>query len=92
MNVEIEGPDENGIVKVCIPPWEIFFIWPKKKRLPIPIAWGRSDKSRAYQEEDITPPKELMKRATELARIRFSAFRRRTPPKEDKSEQLRLPF
>ena len=94
MNGEVwaTGPDENGVVEVHIPPW-IFRFSRSYDGKPILLSSFRTDKDRAYNEKDITPPPWLVKRATDLARIRFSTFGFKKPSKrENDGEQLPLPF
>jgi len=91
--IMMRGPDEKGIVEVHIPPWILRFSWPEKEKSPMLVSSWRTDKDRSYQEDDITPPPWLVKRATDLARIRFSTFGpRKSSFGGDAGEQLRLPF
>ena len=85
----IKGPDKGGIVTVVIFSWEFRFIWPKEKAEPEIIGIANFGKSRAYQEEDIEPPKQITNRAKNLARIRFCAFEKN---KDCSGEQLPLPL
>ena len=91
----MRGPDEKGIVEVHIPPWVLRFSWPEEEKPPMLVSSWRTDKDRSYQEDDITPPGWLVKRAADLARIRFSTFgtkKRSFDIEGDDGEQLPLPF
>ena len=89
-----KGPDKEGLVEVHIPPWIFRFAQDPKGNLKLLSSW-RTDKDRAYKEDDITPPSWLVNRAISLARIRFSTFgakKRSFDIEGDDGEQLPLPL
>lgn len=86
--MKIEGPDENGIVTVEIPPY-IFRFLCRKDQKPELVSWATS------LEKPVPPSTKMVENARDLARIRFCLPQdksRTTPSKSSFRNEGQLPL